>query len=132
MGNHERKINNNPVRPSSEPFKGFYRATPKTSPEELNPALLHRERFAFLSRLHEALGSFPNITSGITHVNTYPVLHVFRVGTIAHSRRVVVIYRDGDWWFSWNDGGVPAAHTAEAAHQIATTVLAQGDIDPTP
>jgi hypothetical protein len=36
--------------------------------------------------------------------------------------RVIVTYRDGDWWLSWNQIGIRARETAEAARLLAETM----------
>ncbi|WP_019631747.1 hypothetical protein [Actinomadura atramentaria] len=118
MGAHERKTKQTPQQPEAAKPGGFYSKPDDQARDVLNPAVLHRERFTYLSRLHDALGMFEGVTSGITHVNTYPVLLVFRADRAADVRRVIVAYRDGRWRLSWHGGSTPAEHTAEAAHQL--------------
>jgi hypothetical protein len=122
VGTHKRKHKDSLKSREREPFAGFYAVGSKTDADDAAPLIRHRERAEYLSALQRELGRCLEVTSAFTHVNTYPVLCVFRVGDETKVLRVVVVYRDGDWWLSWNQVGVRAHQTAEAARMLADTL----------
>ncbi|MFC0042755.1 hypothetical protein [Actinomadura rayongensis] len=106
----------------TESISGFYSGVKKADADSAAPMIQHHERAEYLAALQQKISAHPGVQSAFTHVNTYPVLHVFTVGNQKRAVRVIVTYRDGDWWLSWDQVGIRARETAEAARLLAETM----------